>query len=395
MSPLFVSLLLSVGPAAPMSGTASVPLSELVPLLTSSGQSDARRVDRVLVQKLTLKGHPGESGLWLEGAVTLFSSVRGDLVKVPLVHFGGSAIFEELPTSAQAALVMEGDTLVAACASEGTTTLAFKVLLRTGGEHGRQAVSLRLAPQVAPVPLVVDADESLFEVPGATFVREWGGLVVFPVEGRYEVSWKAKAAPQSTARATRPPVEPSIREAEGRWVSTLEGRATHELQLALVIDRASTLDVTVPAGQTLARARVNGEPREVKVTDGVAHLEVAPAALGDTSATVELSLTRDLGVFHLSGEVTLESPRLSLPVRRWTSSATLPAVFTWRREGGSMEYVGTTDDSAASTGTAQVPGRTLTFRQHLVSVTAPDIALKYSVDISKSYFRGRAAEGQY
>jgi hypothetical protein len=34
-----------------------------------------------------------------------------------------------------------------------------------------------------------------------------------------------------------------------------------------------------------------------------------------------------------------------------------------------------------------LPGKVLRFRQYLVSSSAPDVELGYSVDIAKSYFR--------
>jgi hypothetical protein len=64
--------------------------------------------------------------------------------------------------------------------------------------------------------------------------------------------------------------------------------------------------------------------------------------------------------------------------------AYLPAVFEYRRVGGSLEDGEVGEGAAAE---EQLPGRELKFRQYLVVASSPSVELRYSVDISKSYFR--------
>jgi hypothetical protein len=96
-------------------------------------------------------------------------------------------------------------------------------------------------------------------------------------------------------------------------------------------------------------------------------------------------LARELGVFHLSGRLKLALPRVSWPVAELHARAHFPAVFNYRREGGSLEQVesAATPDAAL----AGLPGKELHFRQYLVAASAPTLELGYSVDISDSYFR--------
>jgi hypothetical protein len=165
-------------------------------------------------------------------------------------------------------------------------------------------------------------------------------------------------------------------------VTTLEGRATHEVKLTLQLDRPGVLKVDAPPGQRVLRARVNGVPLTVGGQVNTLELDVAPASLGSAEAIVELALAQELGVFHLSGRLELVAPQISWPVSRWTTETVLPKVFTWVRRGGSMEQMGVEAEARG-----EVPGKALFFTQHLISASAPAVSLGYSVDIRGSYFR--------
>lgn len=374
------ALLLQVLLTAQPSGTATVPLNELVELLEPRAAQEARSV--AAVTSLSLAGRPGEVGLWVDVEATV-RVVSGSGVSVPLLKVSPDTVLEALPDSAEAVVVLREGAVTALCAGPGAHRLSFKLLVRASHEGRRAIARFEAMPLVPPTPLRLALDDALFEAPGATVVREWGGYVVLPERGAYQVQWAsrqaARQAPQVVARA---PVDPLVKEASSRWVTTLEGRATHEVKLALQLDRPGALRVDVPEGQRLLRARVNGVP--VAVADGAQSLalEVAPAALGAAEATVELSLAQELGVFHLSGRLALVAPRVSWPVSRWTTEAVLPKVFTWARRGGSMEQLGVESEARG-----EVPGKALFFTQHLIAASAPDVALDYSVDIRGSYFR--------
>jgi hypothetical protein len=65
--------------------------------------------------------------------------------------------------------------------------------------------------------------------------------------------------------------------------------------------------------------------------------------------------------------------------------AHFPAVFNYRRVGGSLEP--DASDARANEAPAGLPGKVLAFRQFLVSSSAPNLELGYSVDIAQSYFK--------
>lgn len=375
MNALVVMLL-----AAAPSGTATVPLNELVELLGPKAMEASKPV--AAVTSLSLVGRPGEAGLWVEVEASL-RVVSGTSVAVPLLEVSADTVVESLPDSADAVVVLDDGAVTAICAGPGAHRLSFRLLVRAARDGKRSTARFETTNLAPPTPLKLDVDDGLFDVPGATVVREWGGYVVFPQKRVYQVAWASKQEVQNKPQvAQRAPVDPLVKDATSRWVTTLEGRATHEVKLTLQLDRAGSLVVTAPEGQRFLRARVNGLPIPLDPSSQRLTLEVAPASLGAAEAVVELALAQDFGVFHLSGKLELESPLVSWPVARWTTEAVLPKVFTWVRHGGSMEQLGTEAEARG-----EVPGKALFFTQHLITASAPEISLGYSVDIRGSYFR--------
>lgn len=373
------ALLAALLSAAP-SGTATVPLEELVELLDPKQPAEARAV--AAITSLGLTGHPGEAGLWLDVEVGV-RVVSGTTASVSVLQVGPDTVVESLPDVADAVVQLEDGAVRVVCTGAQSHRLTFKLLVRAAKDGRRSLAQFSTASGVPPAPLKLDVDDGLFDVPSAAIVREWGGYVVLPQRQVYSVSWAAKSEETSKRPVSqRAPVDPLVKTATSTWTSTLEGRATHELQLTLQLDRPATFAVDLPAAQQLLRAKVNGLPITVEPGARRVVLEVAPASLGATDATIELSTAQDFGVFHLSGALTLEGPTLAWPVSQWTTRTVLPKVFTYERRGGSMEQVGNVTET-----TEGVPGKALFFTQHLISASAPVIALGYSVDLGERYFR--------
>lgn len=176
----------------------------------------------------------------------------------------------------------------------------------------------------------------------------------------------------------RPPLEPTCWVARAQLVSTVEGHAQLFIAYHLKLDREQPLSFTAPQGWRVERVAVNGVPRK-----GGLELTVAPGR--DTDATVELQLSRELGIFHLSGELDFELPKASWPVAQVEAHVHLPAVFEYRRVGGSLEPAEAVADGSAS----KLPGKMMSFRQHLVAASAPTVELEYSVDLTNRYFKAR------
>jgi hypothetical protein len=373
-----MNALLAVVLAASPSGTATVPLDELMRLVQPE-QAEAAPVAGVTA--LTLAGRPGEAGLWLDVEATV-RVLSGSAVPVRLLEVSPDTVVESLPDTADAVVTLKDGAVTAICHGSGAHRLAFKLLVRATRDGRRATVRFETSSLTPPTPLKLDVDDTLFELPGATVVREWGGYVVFPSRHAYQVTWVSRQDQQRPQVAQRAPVDPLVKEASSRWVMTLEGRATHEVKLTLQLDRPGVMQVEAPEGQRVLRARVNGVPLPVGEGARALALDVAPASLGAAEATVELALAQDFGVFHLSGTLGLAAPRVSWPVSRWTTEAVLPKVFTWERRGGSMEQLGVEAEARG-----EVPGKALFFTQHLITASGPMISLGYSVDLRGSYFR--------
>lgn len=374
-----MSALLSVLLAAGPSGTATVPLDELMNLVQPKEGVAAAPVAGVTT--LTLAGRPGEAGLWLEVEANV-RVLSGDAVPVRLLEVSADTVVESLPDTADAVVTLKDGAVTAICQGVGAHRLVFKLLVRATREGRRATVRFETSSLTPPTPLKLDVDDSLFELPGATVVREWGGYVVFPTRHVYQVTWASRQEQQKPQVAQRAPVDPLVKDATSRWVMTLEGRATHEVKLTLQLDRPGVMKLEAPQGQRVLRARVNGVPMPVEDGARALAIEVTPASLGAAEAVVELALAQDFGVFHLSGALDLAAPVVSWPVSRWTTEAVLPRVFTWERRGGSMEQMGTEAEAHGD-----VPGKALFFTQHLITMSGPMIALGYSVDLRGSYFR--------
>ncbi|MBL8918281.1 MAG: hypothetical protein JNJ54_05435 [Myxococcaceae bacterium] len=374
-----MSALLAVLLAAAPSGTATVPLGELMELVQPKVGEAAPVAG---VTSLTLAGRPGEAGLWLDVEATV-RVLSGSAVSVRLLEVSPETVVESLPDTADAVVTLKDGAVIATCHAAGAHRLAFKLLVRATRDGRRSSVRFETSSLTPPTPLKLDADDTLFELPGATIVSEWGGYVVFPVRHVYQVAWASKQEQQQKpALAQRAPVDPLVKDAMSRWVMTLEGRATHEVKLTLQLDRPGVMKIEAPEGQRVLRARANGVPLAVEEGTRTLTIDLAPASLGAAEATVELAVAQDFGVFHLSGGLELGSPRISWPVSRWTTEAVLPKVFTWERRGGSMEQLGVEAEARG-----EVPGKALFFTQHLISASGPVISLGYSVDLRGSYFR--------
>ncbi|MBL8957021.1 MAG: hypothetical protein JNK82_39980 [Myxococcaceae bacterium] len=190
-----------------------------------------------------------------------------------------------------------------------------------------------------------------------------------------EGGWSFVPKKKVVVAEERPPMEPSCPKAVAQLVSTVEGHAQLNVTYYLKLDREQPLSFTAPAGWKVERVFVNGVARK-------GGLDVVASPSHDTNGTVELQLSRELGVFHLSGRLDLELPKASWPVAQVEAAVNLPAVFEYRRLGGSLE------PAEASAG-AGIPGKRLGFRQHLVAASAPTVELEYSVELTGRYFTTR------
>ena len=208
------------------------------------------------------------------------------------------------------------------------------------------------------------------------------GADVLSSAGQWIVSWKGRV--QAPVAVAPPPMEPVVRGARVQVVSTVEGRARMTVEYRLGLDRDQALGLRLPPEWTLTRLSCNGAPRAVPPGREVSVTVGPQNALGH-DGVVELTLERDLGVFHLSGRLNLSLPGASWPTSVLEVSVHLPNVFEYRRLGGSLE-----PDEKSEWTPQDMPGIALRYRQHLVASAGPTLELSYWVNLEKRYFRARA-----
>lgn len=366
---------LAAAASVPSSGTVTVPLSE-VPELLNPRLPQAQRppIDAVLVDQ-SLTGKPTQDGLSVEAHFLVEVLADGVWSQVPLLPLGPDVVVQQLPSPSGATVAPRAGQLVLLSNKAGRYAFDLRLLVRARAEGAGRTASLGALAGSSVVPLTLDADPGIFEVQGPD--------AVFPADGRYTVRWKARTAvAEAEKREPPPPLEPRVKQLSASWVTTLEGRVTSRLTYQLALDRPQAFEVTIPEGQVLESVRVNGQVLPAAAGGRVLTVQVSPARLGETEGVVELRLSENIGVFHLGGTL-----RVALPRAGWQTDAVglrayLPAVFEYRRVGGSLEE----GESAASSDDG-LPGRKLSFRQFLVVASSPGVELRYSVDISKSYFR--------
>ncbi|HEX8436977.1 hypothetical protein [Archangium sp.] len=387
---LVVGLLLTASngtstPAMP-SGSATIPLQELIPLYAKHQEPapPAPPTD-ALVVKSQLKGRLTAEALLVEAHFEVEVLASGRWTQVRLLQLDADSYLTHVPTLEGATVGSLDGQLTLVTREPGRYAVDVTLALRPSGSGTERQVQLRFGAHVSPVPLRLEADATAFTLmePLPTGGED---TEVYPRQGVLRVGWRNAAAPKVARQVVRPPLEPSIPEARASWVSTLEGKATVRVRYSLRVDREQELDLELPEGHRLERVLLDAIPLVPSEKEGRLRLKVAPTRFGETEATLEVVLARDLGVFHLSGRLKLALPRVSWPVATLQARAHFPAVFNYRREGGSMEQYEGTETAGLETQTP-LPGKVLQFRQYLVAASAPTLELGYSVDISQSYFR--------
>ncbi|PTL85825.1 hypothetical protein [Vitiosangium sp. GDMCC 1.1324] len=391
-SSLMLGLLLTASAGTPgtsetPSGSATVPLQELLPLYAKhTEQTPPAPPTDALVVKSQLKGRLTADALVVDAHFEVQVLASGRWTQVRLLQLDAGTYLTELPTLDNATVGALEDQLSLVTREPGRYAFDVSLVLRSTGSGPERQVQLRFGSHVAPVPLRLEADAAAFTLtePPAS---GGGDSEVYPRQGVLRIGWRTAVAPTLARQVVRPPMEPSIPEAQASWVSTLEGKATVRVRYALRLDREQELELELPEGHRLERVLLDSVPLVPSEKDGRLKLKVAPTRFGETQASLEVVLARELGVFHLSGRLKLALPRVSWPVATVQARAHFPAVFNYRREGGSMEEYETAEANDTLEGQTPLPGKVLHFRQYLVAASAPTLELGYSVDISKSYFR--------
>lgn len=373
MTSLVLAVLAQVSLPAP-EGTVTMPLSAAAPLFHAAPVAAPPLVSAAVVSA-KLEGRATPEALEVTAHVTAEVLDAAKTARLGLFALSPGTMLVGASTLEGATVAAHQGEVCLLATRPGRFSFDVQLLVKARAEGQRREARLSLGRDGLEAVLRVDADGER--------VALAGGSEVYPSERRWVLAWENVVAPRVELVAKKPPLEPRISAARAQLVSTVEGRALVTAWYELELDREQTLGVDVPEGFTLQRLLVNGVPQRVP---GERHLElpVSPARAGEHEGRVELGLVRELGVFHLSGKVSVALPKVSWPIALVQASVHLPTVFQYRRTGGSLE-----PGELSEWTPPPMPGRALAFQQHLVSASAPTLELEYFVDLDGRYFSAR------
>ena len=372
---------------APPSGTATLPLAELLELRGAGrprrGGEPAPPV-RAAVNRLDIAGRLLDTGLSATAQAEVTVVGQG-WVAVPLLEVRSSTHLAPLPAVEGGVLAVVGGRLCLVTDQAGSHAFAFTWLERPRGGAGRgRAVEVRV-PSGSPAALKLEHDESLFRLASDAAREEGTGAVLYPIDGRIAVAWQELAPDRHRARRpAAPPVEPVVTQAHASVVATLEGRRITRVQYRLRFTGRETFAVALPPGQAVERVFLNGAARPFTVTEGALSLPVEAARAGDQTATVEVVTSEAQPGYPLSGTLAFTLPRPRWEVNDLYATLHLPAVFDYRWAGGSLA-AGKPAPQVEYAWDIPTPGKALELHQQLVSSFA-NVQVAYTVDLSSSYF---------
>lgn len=369
MTAAFIALLLAANTS---SGTVTLPLSEYQ---QADVVAPAPLSGAVIQQRMSARVTGDTVEFTVQLVISIVDSAKWTKLSLFKMERGNAWLLSASQVEGALIAVQNGE-LVLVSKTVGTWPLEIKFSMM-GFEGGNHYGRLTRGADLLDGAMQVEVDSEM----DALMIN----TELMSQEGSWTVRWKTLTARKAQAVAARPPMEPVITAANAQLVSTVEGRARLTLQYALELDREQSLTLKLPEAWSMTRVSMNGSPLVVPEGREVTW-KVNPARPGEKTASLELTLERDFGVFHLSGRLGVTLPGASWPTARVESSVHLPAVFQWRRLGGSLEPAESLNWSAPS-----MPGKQLNFRQHLVAAAGPTLELAYSVDLNGRYFSLRGS----
>ncbi len=239
--------------------------------------------------------------------------------------------------------------------------------------------------------LFLQLDQELFELQNTrSSTRDSRGMVIMPKDQRFVLQWTQRPdaiGKQTPTAARRPPIESMIESAHASVVATLEGRHLIRVLYRLHFEGQQTISFALPPGQELRKVFLHNTAIPHTIKDNRLELTVTPTRAGDVSATLELDLLEHPGRFSLSGTRKLSFPRASWRINDFYAAVHLPPVFNYVWQSGSLTPVASTPPINFAN-QIPTPGKDLNLHQQLVG-TAPQVQLRYQVDLTENYFTGR------
>jgi len=370
--------------------SATLPLDEILKLYrerdeAARDQPAAPPVPASL-QKVELTGRLLNDGIDFQGRFEVSVLSQDEWVAVPLLALDADSHLSKLPTVKAGSFAVQNGKLVFLTEKRGRYTFDLS-LFRAAKAEGRARV-LRLAHGGAALATCkLEIDGGLFQLRAPQATETPGGVQIFAQGDAFEIEWEVLEELEPSRDEVAPPVaiESVVPRVHASTVSTLEGRRITRVLYDLRFAGRKPVSIQLPAGQKLERAFLNGVAIPAEPEGRSLSLTLAPARAGDEGGSLELVLSHATGVFHLAGDLHFELPRISWPTHELFFTLHLPTVFDYDWTGGSLEPSSKTPRAPYRYQVPQ-PGRALHFHQYLISESAPDLALSYTVNLDGHYF---------
>ena len=374
--------------------TATLPLTEVLRLYKADQQKGEPKESKPpvagSVSKLELTGRLLEGAVDVTAHVELSVLSTDDWVTVRLLRKDAATRITRLPVVKDGVFSVAGGYLCFITDKPGIYAFDLGFLTAAQQNGGRRKADI-VYPDAALAVLKVRFDEHLFTLVNPDSIEEGDGYTLYPQGNGFAVQWQrnAPASVPSKVANHRPPVEPIISAAHASVVSTLEGRRIARLLYELRCEGAHNLSFTIPPRQNIEKVFLNGASIPFRMAERTVTLAVTPARAGDDTARVEMVLSEDQGGYALSGRLDFSIPAASWNVNDLYVTLSLPQVYNYRWEGGSLAPVETAPETDY-TQRIPTPGKPMHLHQQLLS-TAATVRVAYTVDLSGSYYRAEAS----
>ncbi len=393
------ALLLSLTIFSPMSvfagteteSTATLPLAEVLAMQKkiddASKQIDTSPPVAATVQRIELSGRILHEAVEFKAHFDIDVLEDDSWVELPLLRQDARTHVLNLPKVTGAAFAVRDGELLFITKKRKRFQFDISILKEANREGNQRSLRLELA-NAAVSTCSLSFDEDLFELLNSRVLARPDSVLVFPRQGACAIEWAVRES--SVVRKVRetPDIASVVPAAYASSVSTLEGMRITRLLYRLRFAGRKMIEFEIPQNQTVERAYLNGFAVPVETSGNQLQIEASPARAGDESATIELVLTAQDGVYHLAGDLALSLPRASWPINEIFLDLHLPDVFNYQWKSGSLSPA-KSSSMPNFTYRVPLPGKRMSLHQYLVTAHAPHVSLEYAVDLKGQYFCAR------
>ena len=377
---------------APVASEAKLPLEEILRLYRETEQAKQKPEVgpppvHATVHKLDMSGRLLDAAVDLTARFEVVVLDDAQWISVPLLKQDADTHLSTLPRIESGYFTVDGGYLQFMTRRKGTYAIELSFLKQAERSERQRRVQVEFDRATLAVCRVT-FDEGLFRLHDIEGFERSEGVVLFPEANVFTIGWERKTAAVEAKKkaAPRPAIESVIPVAHASAVSTLEGRRLIRLRYDLRFAGTKSIEVVVPEGLVVERAYLNGVSTPVAMRGATLPIEVAPVREGDQSGVLELVLLSSEGGYFLSGALEVALPKVSWPVNELFLDVHLPQVFNYEWSGGSLSPV-ERSPAVDFTYDLPLPGKKLSFHQHLISASAPNVTLDYAVDLEGHYYR--------